>query len=245
MSVPLALIRRIEALEAQCAEQARQIASLLGRRGQAAGGRELFQVVTAAVEGEEYPEDGNTFGIIFTDREFAPTPGEQDVTDHPRSASAQVVARSVNGGYFAEGDAAVAFFQEPPPGTTGKGRWWLLEAGEGDPILTGVLYEDLDALSFATVDEIALNAAGTARVYTGRRFEVWDFKLDPGESIDAGTIIDFVACEHGRYKWLTAFCKVSEVEDVEPAETPPESIAEESSYGFGPDPFVPFSGELL
>lgn len=120
--------------------------------------------------------------------------------------------------------------------------WTWRRPGEGGEIVrTGILYEDLAQGSFATTDEIELNDAA-ARAFTGFRYEVYDIKLNDGESIPAGTVIDFVRAPNGYYRWITALCDVSDNTDsITPApdSTPPESTAEESSYGFGPDPFIP------
>jgi hypothetical protein len=238
MTVPLAIIRRLEQLEALVAAQDRQIQSLLGRGPHAAGQRELYHVVTAAFPGlGPYPATGNTFGIIFVDREFTALPGDRSVTEHPRSGLGMAIARTVNGSYLAEGRNAVAFHAPPPPGTTGKGKWWLLPPQQ-EGILTGVLYEELLAGQFAQVDEIDFNPAN-ARVYTGRRHVVWDLKMSDDDSLPAETIIDYCLNAAGdRYKWLTAFCETADnLDNIESPQSPGDSESEASQAGFSPGDF--------
>ncbi len=105
-------------------------------------------------------------------------------------------------------------------------------------ILTGqLMVEDLEQLSFATVDEVTWDA-NDSRTFTGRRFEVWDLKLNDGESIPQYTIIDFCRdnINQERYKWLTALC-----DDADPVQETPPSVSpgyDNSGYsnspGFGP-----------
>lgn len=234
MTVPLSLIRRLEQLEAQNARLERLVAALT-REPHAAPRRELFHVVTCAFNGP-YPATGNTFGILFVDREFTAFPGDRSVTNHPRSGLGLAVARTVNDSYLAVNRNAVAFFAPPPPGTSGKGKWWLLPPQQ-EGILTGVLYEELLAGQVAQVDEIDFNPAN-ARVYTGRRHVVWDLKMNVGDSLPAETIIDYCLNASGdRYKWLTALC-ATKTFDVEPASSPGDSEPESSAAGFGPGDFA-------
>jgi len=135
VTVPLANIRRLEALEESAATQERLVQSLRGRQPHDAGKREVYLVATAALDGFSYPGAGDTFGVTFLDREFTPATGSQAITDHPRSANAQVVARNLTGQYLPEGTICLCFFQEPPPGTTGKGKWWLFTPIDTEPQL--------------------------------------------------------------------------------------------------------------
>lgn len=94
------------------------------------------------------------------------------------------------------------------PGTGSQLCVVLLPAAD-EGVLTGELTADLDQGASAAVDELDLDATN-AKVYTGRTFTVWDLKLNSGESIAQGTIIDFVRMSRGRYKWIAAHCDVSD-----------------------------------
>lgn len=76
-------------------------------------------------------------------------------------------------------------------------------------VYTGVLTEVLNEGSSATVAEIDLDENGD-KVYTGQEHEVYDLKLNSGESIPADTIIDYVPMSGGRFKWITAYCAASD-----------------------------------
>jgi hypothetical protein len=100
--------------------------------------------------------------------------------------------------------------------------WTWRRPGESSPIRTGVLYvEDLLAGSHATVEEIDFNALNR-RVYTGNRHEVWDLKMNTGESITAPAIIDYCLNVAGdRYKWLTVLCDAPDnLDNIEPYTSP-------------------------
>jgi hypothetical protein len=85
------------------------------------------------------------------------------------------------------------------------------EGGQGPrvTILTGALTSTLSAGSSATVAELILNSSNV-RVYSGQTYTVWDLKLNTGESIPVDTVIDFCRMSGGRYKWITAYCAVSD-----------------------------------
>lgn len=124
MGTELANIRRIERLERQLAEQERLIRSLIGRRDAGAGTRYFYQAKTIKI-GETYPTSGATFGLQFLDREFTRAEGSSTVTEHPRSDLSQAVGRTVNGQWVLEGEIVRVWPAKPPPGTSGKGSWWI------------------------------------------------------------------------------------------------------------------------
>jgi len=82
-------------------------------------------------------------------------------------------------------------------------------------VLTGVLTEVLFPGASAPVAEIDLDGSNV-KIYTGQYFEVWDLMLNEEDYIEAGTIISFTPMSGGRYKWLSAMCKLSDTLPEEP-----------------------------
>jgi hypothetical protein len=147
MATELSNMRRIEQLEQQLKQQERLIRSLLDRRDAGAGTRYFYQAKTIKI-GETYPASGATFGLQFLDREFVRDEGQTTVTDHPRSDLSQAVGRTVNGQWVLEGEIVRVWPAKPPPGTTGKGSWWI----DAQPYYYGKLTEALEPDSTAAME---------------------------------------------------------------------------------------------
>ena len=81
--------------------------------------------------------------------------------------------------------------------------------GHREGILAGVLTSALQAGASAPVAEVELDDSN-AKIYTGRTFTVFDLKLNSGQFIDSGVIIDFAPMSGGRFKWIAAHCQVSD-----------------------------------
>jgi hypothetical protein len=150
------------------------------------------------IKGEEeatYPTSGNTFGLQFIDREFAPTEGSQTATDRTRSASSQAVGRTIDGSYIEEGIVVACAPAPPPPGTSGKGRWHIL-TGSGTVIHRGITLEAMTKGS--------LIGSAVTRYLPGTRTEstITDQVFDEYVDVAAGKKVAYMMS--GNSLWLLA-----------------------------------------
>jgi hypothetical protein len=174
--------RRIEQLEQRLAAQDLLIRGLIGREKRGTGKRWAYQAQTIRTDGAypsgSYPTSGSTFALKFLDREFTATAGGAGtVTEHPRSATEQVVGRTINGQWVLEDERVLVFFQPPPPGTTGKGKWWI----QAQPYYYGKLTTAMEPNESASMKVWYPTSTGWAA--SNHVITVWDFFLRFAEGV--------------------------------------------------------------
>jgi hypothetical protein len=184
---PLSHTRRIELLERQLAAQERTIRGLLGRQPRGGGKRWAYLAKTIKV-GSSYPVmttiSGATFGLQFLDREFTPAEFSGVITDKPRATKSQAFGRTINGQWVLEGEVVLAFPAPPPPGTTGKGRWWI----QAQPYYYGKLVTALAANGTASMTVWRPTASGWEATAHTIRVRDWFLRFArAGTTLAAGT----------------------------------------------------------
>jgi hypothetical protein len=199
MTVPAGILRRLEQLEATVARQQQLIESLRGREAIAASPRWLYVAKTIKVGGT-YPTTGNTFGLQFLDREYTPTQGDRAVTDHTRSATKQAIGRTFDGRYVSEGKVVIAFPAPPPPNTTGKGRWWILDISV--EIHRGVTLQRIEKLQSGEVKRFV---DGSNQFAKSGDDDIVDTVVDDWATIDTGKLCAYAKIG-GSYYMLAGEC---------------------------------------
>lgn len=129
MPTPFENIRRIEDLERRLAADELELRNQSGRLPRQQGKRWQFlvQTVADAADVPTYPTSGDTFKARFLDIAWEGTPGLSAYTNVPRSANWQAVIKNVAGQHLPVGWIGLATFHPPPPGTTGKGKWIVVD----------------------------------------------------------------------------------------------------------------------
>lgn len=132
-------IRRLQARVRACEDR---LKALHGQREPTLRSKRwAYLAKTVAVDGETYPEDGNTFGLIFIDREFTEEQGEQSVTDEARAEEHQAIGRTIDGSFV---PVNTVVFAVPSPNP----RRWHIVKSAGVETLVAVRHGGVGPMRF-------------------------------------------------------------------------------------------------
>jgi|GEM_PF-3840581 len=233
MSTPASNAERIEQLE----RTVRELLSLLHaeRADCFSQRRQVFLGVTAAAEGQPYPEDGCQFPILFIDRNFTPVTGVCSGTNHPRTQYPKVVAQNISGEYVPQGTLVQVFFHHPPPGTTGRGKWYISHVGKQREVRRFKLTSELTHADGETVADGVLRFwDATAQDYVDgpaiKLHDWWAESQAGAVGSDSGTTTGMWQAAVGMEGWCIQREGVTSVEVEDPEDPDYPSRDEENHY---------------